>query len=460
MKAKTKAKVKVTEDNNNVDNDDNADDNDNESTGTNDTTDSRVKKMLAKAGINAEVNPPKSLVIIWLLMAAELGFDLITTGIVFFSSIGKTECCGFVVSMGPLPMTTTVPFFLLIVAEIIFLGRAILLTLWPSIFETSRIATHGYDDDNNEDYNHDQVGFEVAVATDKKLTATGVDDDANNNDDKNNDEARNKAISTSKEAVKEKTSSQSDSGSKDNDDDNDDDNNNDVKELYMDEIPEFIDNNNNQKRGRSYLKRVCCCFLRWNARMVLAVLNLLTLLNPFFGCVIAWILLYQSDKNESFVVLGIECLSIILHFVSVRMEGGLRTWCSKLLHSVALLPFFVTVILVLVYIREGGVCYSVEKEMFLFSGCELCPVELVPPDSNGMCTATVSNGTSIDDDGNYTAFSYSLEGVSGGFLQEFQSLGSSINGLKDMQNLASLIDRGAEQDSYCSPDINFCFYTF
>merc|ERR1712085_197661 len=109
-------------------------------------------------------------------------------------------------------MTTTVPFFLLIVAEIIFLGRAILLTLWPSIFETSRIATHGYDDDNNEDYNHDQVGFEVAVATDKKLTATGVDDDANNNDDKNNDEARNKAISTSKEAVKEKTSSQSDSG--------------------------------------------------------------------------------------------------------------------------------------------------------------------------------------------------------------------------------------------------------
>lgn len=190
--------------------------------------------------------------------------------------------------------------------------------------------------------------------------------------------------------------------------------------------------------------------------MVLCILNLLTLLNPFFGCLIAWILLYQSDKTESFIVLGIESLSIILHFISVRMEGGLRTWYSKLLHSIAILPFLVTVTLVLVYIREGGVCYSVEKEMFSFSGCEICPDTLLPPDINGMCFESTSDGGG----GNYTSSSiYSLAG-SGGFLQDVQNLGN-ITGIKDIQNnFANLIDRGADQDSYCSPDTNFCFYKF
>jgi hypothetical protein len=51
-----------------------------QSTGTNDTTES----MLQKLRIIAEITPPKSLVIIWILMAAELGFDLITTGIAVF----------------------------------------------------------------------------------------------------------------------------------------------------------------------------------------------------------------------------------------------------------------------------------------------------------------------------------------------------------------------------------------
>jgi hypothetical protein len=395
------------------------DDDGNESTGTNDTTES----MLQKLRIKAEIIPPKSLVIIWILMAAELGFDLITTGIAFFSSMaGKTECCGSNISMGPLPMTTTIPFFLLIVAEITFLGRAILLTLWPSNFETSRIATHGGTDDDDDD----EVGFEVTIQK-------------NDDDNKNDDEGGNKTALT---ALSSKQ------------DDN-------VEELYKDEIPEFINgSNSDSKKSRggcfcSCLKCFCSCFLRWNAKMILCILNLLTLLNPFFGCLIAWILLYQSDKTESFIVLGIESLSIILHFISVRMEGGLRTWYSKLLHSIAILPFLVTVTLVLVYIREGGVCYSVEKEMFSFSGCEICPDTLLPPDINGMCFESTDDGG-----GNYTSSSiYSLAG-SGGFLQDIQNLGN-INGIKDIQNnFANLIDRGADQDSYCSPDANFCFYKF
>jgi hypothetical protein len=303
-------------------------------------------------------------------------------------------------------MATTVPFFLLIVAEITFLVRAILLTLWPRTYETSRIATHGGTDDDDDD---DDV------------------EGGNKTEPKRDDNAQ---------------------------------------ELYNSEIPEFNNGRNrnrnrNSKKSRggcfcSCLKCFCSCFLRWNARMVLCILNLLTLLNPFFGCLIAWILLYQSDKTESFIVLGIESLSIILHFISVRMEGGLRTWYSKLLHSIAILPFLVTVTLVLVYIREGGVCYSVEKEMFSFSGCEICPDTLLPPDINGMCFESTSDGGG----GNYTSSSvYSLAG-SGGFLQDVQDLGN-INGIKDIQNnFANLIDRGADQDSYCSPDTNFCFYKF
>lgn len=167
--------------------------------------------------------------------------------------------------------------------------------------------------------------------------------------------------------------------------------------------------------------------------MVLSVLNMLTLLNPFFGCLIAWMLLYQSDKTEAFVVLGLEGFSIILHFVAVRLEGGLRTRWSKLIHSVTILPFLVSVILMLIYLREGGVCYVVESQLFLFSGCEVCPETGTPPDENGMCG------------------DFALTGAGGvvGDLENF-----------DITNLGALTDRGALQDSYCSEKVNFCFYSF
>ena len=73
---------------------------------------------------------------------------------------------------------------------------------------------------------------------------------------------------------------------------------------------------------------------------VLAKLNLLTLLNPFlFGCLVAYVLLYQSDKTKCLVVPTIESFSIVLHLVSVRLEGGLRTRYSEAFRSIALLPF-------------------------------------------------------------------------------------------------------------------------
>ena len=65
--------------------------------------------------------------------------------------------------------------------------------------------------------------------------------------------------------------------------------------------------------------------------MITRTLNVL--INPFFGCLIAYILHHQSDQTKCFLVLTIESLSIVLHFVSVRMNRGLCSRRSKAFHS-------------------------------------------------------------------------------------------------------------------------------
>jgi hypothetical protein len=321
-----------------------------------------------------EHTPPKSLVVVWILMAAELGFNLGTSIIAFAATVGTAYCCNEQIYLGPLPLTTTIPFFFLILTELGFLTRAILLTLFPSKFGggSSSNTKNGRRDDTIED----GQGFEVKLQTTESEHA---------GDDHNDVVAQVAAATT--------TSSSS--------------------------------------SQRLFCRRFFCGCLKWNAKMVLMVLNFLTLANPFFGCIIAWMLLYQSNKAESFVVLGLEGASIILHFVSVRLEGGLRTWYSKIIHSISIVPFFITVILMLVYLREGGVCYVVEEEMFKFSGCEVCADGNPPVD--GMCGDTALAGT-------------------GGIFDEVQNV--------NIANLAALADGGAKQASYCSESTNFCWYPF
>jgi len=467
------------------------------------TTSSTYLKNL----VHAEVTPSKTVVIVWALLVAELGFDLVTTAMAFWSTMGAVDCCGHTVYMGPLPMTTAVPFFFLIVAEITFLIRAILLTLWPSKYETARIEAHGDDnDDDEEDDKQDdiqkEIGFEVALTrTYSESTTSGGDSDSNfpdlddiqkednNSNSKRSEEAAWEDLAAShgkqlaldesdgiksqmvdlatgevkttslRDVVKicnsgnqpRPSSSKSMQSKESNESERIDNSNypeprsdpNETTIATTSKDPEFIESpvKSKKKTGRhksntcgAALKRCFCGFLRWNARMVLAVLNLLTLANPFFGCVIAFILLYTSDKTESFVVLGIESLSIVLHFVSVRMEGGLRTWWSKCLHSIVFVPFLVTIVVVLLFLREGGVCYTVENQMFGFSGCEVCPDTLEPP-INGMCGNSTLMGTGLFGD-------------------------ISISGLQDLKNLKNIAQRGAEQGSHCSAEANFCFLEF
>jgi uncharacterized Tic20 family protein len=112
--------------------------------------------------------------------------------------------------------------------------------------------------------------------------------------------------------------------------------------------------------------------------IVIHTINFLVLLNPFLGCFVAWMLLYQTSKREAFYVLGLEGLSILLHWFSVYLEGHKQTKWSIALHVSPLLPFLVTVIVILVYWGFGGVCYLEEEQMFRYEGCHVCADETIP----------------------------------------------------------------------------------
>ena len=283
--------------------------------------------------------PPRTLLLIWIIVAAELGFDLATTVIAFIALLGDNACCEQTIELGPIPLTITFPFFMLVVAELSFLFRAMMLTLWPSIM-------------------------------------TGQDDNAEDGE---------------------------------------------------------------QERPSCFKRFMCCC-LRWNAKAILRILNFFVLLNPFFGCVIAWMLLYQSDKTEAFVVLGLEGGSIILHFMSIYLEGSVKTMGGFLFHCIPLIPFVVSVALILVYLKQGGVCYLVERGLFQFSGCETCPETGYPPVEN---TCQFANGTN-----------YTMEN-------------NGIFSINDVSDLTTLTARTYDQASYCAydhpdgpQDVNFCFFEY
>jgi hypothetical protein len=112
--------------------------------------------------------------------------------------------------------------------------------------------------------------------------------------------------------------------------------------------------------------------------------NGLLILNPFFGFMMAWMLLYQSNKKESLAVLGLEAGSLLLHYLSVYFEGNKQTWVSMAIYSLPLIPFAVTVVVILVYLDMGGVCYLVEDSLFWYKGCQVCDDDSLPVD--GLCT--------------------------------------------------------------------------
>jgi hypothetical protein len=224
-----------------------------------------------------EHTPPKSLVMIWVVVMSEMILDLVTTIISFVALVNEADCCDETIQLGIIPLTTTIPFFLLIVAEVGFMAQAIKLTMCPR--------------------------------------------------------------------------------------------NQEVQNKYENEPDE-----------RMCLTRWFCCCLRWNARMIFRFISFLVMLNPFFGAVVAWMLLYQSSKKECFTVLGLEGASLFLHFLSIYLEGEKQNFCSIAFHLIPVVPFLASVILILVYLQQGGVCYLVKDTKFWYDGCRVCANGLPPKD--------------------------------------------------------------------------------
>lgn len=175
------------------------------------------------------------------------------------------------------------------------------------------------------------------------------------------------------------------------------------------------------------------------------LLSFMVLLNPFFGCLIAWILLYQSDRTDAFIVLGFEGGALILHYVAVWLEGCIDGFVTFLIHGLLpLVPFGTAIGLVFLYLKEGGVCYIVEESLFRFTGCEVC-VDGYPP-VNGTCF--LQNGTSYE------------------FVRSTILDIGAISSITDVDEGVDIITSRADQVSYCAnqnpdgPQVDFCFFDF
>eukprot|EP00526_Cylindrotheca_closterium_P011255 CAMPEP_0113649112 /NCGR_PEP_ID=MMETSP0017_2-20120614/26081_1 /TAXON_ID=2856 /ORGANISM="Cylindrotheca closterium" /LENGTH=493 /DNA_ID=CAMNT_0000561435 /DNA_START=86 /DNA_END=1567 /DNA_ORIENTATION=+ /assembly_acc=CAM_ASM_000147 len=135
-------------------------------------------------------------------------------------------------------------------------------------------------------------------------------------------------------------------------------------------------------------------FFGSNPGIVIFIINLLTVINPFFGFIIAWMLIYQSDEQEAYFVIGMESIAVILHFISVHYEGQARTFLGKIMHSLVIIPFLATGVLLSWFLQVRGICYNSEVNLFWFEGCEVCPTG-VPPE-NSLCPIIETvNGTNI-----------------------------------------------------------------
>lgn len=143
------------------------------------------------------------------------------------------------------------------------------------------------------------------------------------------------------------------------------------------------------------------------------LINLLVLLNPFCGFIVAYILLDRANKEESFLVLALECGSMVLHWISIYIENKIEPknritfWFYALF---PMIPFLVTVILIIILLQKGGICYLTGDDVFWIKGCELCQDTMLPRGDDGGC----SNGVGIvqgsycspNDNGDFDSFCF------------------------------------------------------
>ena len=177
----------------------------------------------------------------------------------------------------------------------------------------------------------------------------------------------------------------------------------------------------------------------------LRILSWIVILNPFFGFLVSWGLLYQSSKNEAFAVLGLEGASLLLQWVALYLDrddraGQSRRGCccwTVWFHIILpIIPFLATVAAIVIYIEKGGVCYR--DGTFWFDGCVVCDDGTMPLSSN----RTAAKGTFYDTI------------ISGGADLLTSAAGSGTCGAEDGQLI------GSHHDSYCGNKTQYCWFPY
>jgi hypothetical protein len=138
---------------------------------------------------------------------------------------------------------------------------------------------------------------------------------------------------------------------------------------------------------------IICCLSDWSPKFLMSVVNFMTILNPYFGFLIAWVLMYQAEKGYSVAVISFVAINIILHLLSLYMQksANKKLW-FKLVHGSILIPFLCTIIMAAWYVNQGGMCYHVGRESFSHKGCEICP-NGSPAVNGNLCGETIfANG--------------------------------------------------------------------
>jgi hypothetical protein len=141
--------------------------------------------------------------------------------------------------------------------------------------------------------------------------------------------------------------------------------------------------------GASFVSRCCSCSgdaseSESEDSIVKRILSLIFTLNPYFGFLVSWGLLYQSNKNEAIAVLSVQTLSLLLQWVTFYLrETSWTKWNVFVCLIIPTLPFVVFVVVIVVYLQEGGVCYR--NGSFWYEGCEVCPNGFPSDHRNGTC---------------------------------------------------------------------------
>lgn len=112
-------------------------------------------------------------------------------------------------------------------------------------------------------------------------------------------------------------------------------------------------------------------------------LKIMTMLNPFFGFTISWILLSHAYRLQSLLVFSLQSCGLLLHLASSRLLGSFKTTKTGCFHLLPVVPFLVYGVLLLVFAGSGGICFLSDSKDYFFSGCEICPDG--KPTINGVC---------------------------------------------------------------------------